>query len=113
MTVITESLSSMRIIPEVLWMYHSFSACLIKPRLTDIRTQDLFSTAVISAVKISNKMHHITTYIGIEGNGFVCVGNANDLDAPGAIFSYQSYVREQEAMLPFLIDIFETNTGVK
>ena len=54
-----------------------------------------------------------TTYIGIEGNGFVCVGNANDLDAPGAIFSYQSYVREQEAMLPFLIDIFETNTGVK
>ena len=61
----------------------------------------------------SGKMHHITTYIGIEGNGFVCVGNANDLDAPGAIFSYQSYVREQEAMLPFLIDIFETNTGVK
>ena len=52
----------------------------------------------------SGKMHHITTYIGIEGN---------DLDAPGAIFSYQSYVREQEAMLPFLIDIFETNTGVK
>ena len=36
----------------------------------------------------SGKMHHITTYIGIEGNGFVCVGNANDLDAPGAIFSY-------------------------
>lgn len=59
------------------------------------------------------KMHQITTYIGIEGNGFVCVGNANELDAPGAIFSYQSYVREQEAMLPFLIDIFETNTGVK
>lgn len=29
----------------------------------------------------SGKMHHITTYIGIEGNGFVCVGNANDLDA--------------------------------
>ena len=23
----------------------------------------------------SGKMHHITTYIGIEGNGFVCVGN--------------------------------------
>ena len=51
--------------------------------------------------------------IGIEGNGFVCVGNANDLDMPGAIFSYQSYVREQQAMLPVLIDIFETNTGVK
>lgn len=61
----------------------------------------------------SGKIHQVTTYIGIEGNGFVCVGNANDLDAPGAIFSYQSYVRTQESMLPVLIDIFETNTGVK
>ena len=61
----------------------------------------------------TGKMHQVTTYIGIEGNGFVCVGNANDLDARGAIFSYRSYVREQEAMLPVLIDIFETNTGVK
>lgn len=61
----------------------------------------------------TGKMHQVTTYIGIEGNGFVCVGNANDLDASGAIFSYRSYVREQEAMLPVLIDIFETNTGVK
>ena len=61
----------------------------------------------------NGKMHQITTYIGIEGNGFVCVGNANELDAPGAIFSYQSYVRKQEAMLPVLIDIFQTNTGVK
>lgn len=23
----------------------------------------------------AGKMHQITTYIGIEGNGFVCVGN--------------------------------------
>lgn len=61
----------------------------------------------------NGKLHQITTYIGIEGNGFVCVGNANDLDAPGTIFSYQTYVREQEAMLPVLRDIFETNTGVK
>lgn len=61
----------------------------------------------------NGKVHQVTTYIGIEGNGFVCVGNANDLDAPGAIFGYQFYVREQQAMLPVLIDIFETNTGVK
>lgn len=60
----------------------------------------------------SGKMHQITTYIGIEGNGFVCVGNANDLDAPGTMFSYQSYVRMQQANLPLLRDIFETNTGV-
>ena len=61
----------------------------------------------------AGKMHQITTYIGIEGNGFVCVGNADELDAPGVIFSYQSYVRQQEAMLPYLIDIFKTNTVVK
>lgn len=35
-------------------MYHSFSVCLIKPGLMDIRIQGLFSTVVISAVKISN-----------------------------------------------------------
>lgn len=61
----------------------------------------------------NGKVHQVTTYIGIEGNGFVCVVNANDLDASGAIFGYQSYVREQQTMLPVLIDIFETNTGVK
>lgn len=59
------------------------------------------------------KIHQITTYIGIEGNGFVCVGNANELDAPGTVFSYQSYVRMQRTNLPLLKDIFETNTGVK
>ena len=61
----------------------------------------------------NGKMHQITTYIGIDGNGFVCVGNANDLDAPGTFFNYRSFVSEQEMMLPVLIDIFETNTGVK
>ena len=48
----------------------------------------------------NGKLHQITTYIGIEGHGFVCAGNANDQDAPETIFSYQTYVREREAMLP-------------
>ncbi len=61
----------------------------------------------------NGKPHDITTYIGIEGNGFVCVGHANDLDKPGVIFSYQSYVRMQQANLPILKEIFESNTGVK
>lgn len=55
----------------------------------------------------SGKIHQITTYIGIEGNGFVCVGNANELDEPGTVFSYQSYVRMQRTNLPLLKDIFE------
>jgi len=61
----------------------------------------------------AGKMHQIKTYIGIEGNGFVCVGNADGLDEPGAIFSYQEYVRMQRYNLPLLIDLFEKNTGVK
>ena len=61
----------------------------------------------------NGKLHQITTYIGIEGHGFVCAGNANDQDAPETIFSYQTYVREREAMLPVLRYIFETNIGVK
>ena len=60
----------------------------------------------------NGKIHQITTYIGIEGNGFVCVGNANNLDEPGCMFSYQSYTRMQEANLPLLKDIFRNNTGV-
>lgn len=61
----------------------------------------------------NGKLRSITTYIGIEEKGFVCVGNANDLDEPGVIFSYQSYIKMQQANLPVLLDIFETNTGVK
>lgn len=61
----------------------------------------------------NGKMHQITTYIGIEGNGFACVGNANDLDEPGVIFSYQSYIKMQKANLPILKEIFETNTSVR
>lgn len=81
-----------------------------------IDTYDIGEDLVLMNVITKNekgKMHQITTYIGIEGNGFVCVGNANGLDEPGVIFSYQSFVRTQEAHLPILMDIFETNTGVK
>ena len=39
------------------------------------------------------KLDRIDTYIGVEGNEFVCVGCAKDLSAPGVIFSYGEYVR--------------------
>ena len=60
----------------------------------------------------NGKMHQITTYIGIDGNGFVCVGNANDLDTPGSLFNYREFVRIQEVTLPMLKDIFRSNTGI-
>lgn len=59
------------------------------------------------------KIHHIVTYIGIEGNGFVCVGNAENLDAPGSMFSYASFVKQQGQMRKVLVEIFESNTGVR
>ena len=43
------------------------------------------------------KLDRIDTYIGVEGNEFVCVGCAKDLSAPGVIFSYGEYVRFQRA----------------
>lgn len=45
----------------------------------------------------NGKKRQITTYIGIEENGFVCVGNANELDAPGlySVTSLTSKSRKQ------------------
>ena len=57
------------------------------------------------------KMKEVHNYIGIEGNGFVCVGQATGLDEPGVIFSYASYVRTLQANMSTLLDIFHTNTG--
>ena len=57
------------------------------------------------------KMQEIHNYIGLDGNGFACVGHARGLDEPGVIFSYADYVRTLEANLPVLMEIFETNTG--
>ena len=57
------------------------------------------------------KMQSIDTYIGIENNGFSCVGHTEGLDEPGVLFSYAQYVRMMEANLPGLIDIFYSNTN--
>ena len=40
-------------------------------------------------------------------------GNPDGLTQEQIKQAIDDTVREQEAMLPFLIDIFETNTGVK
>lgn len=55
----------------------------------------------------------VNTYIGIEGNGFVQVGETEDLSAPGTLFCYADYVKLQRANIKVLIDIFYTNTGIK
>ncbi|MCD8105371.1 MAG: hypothetical protein LUF35_10315 [Lachnospiraceae bacterium] len=55
------------------------------------------------------EMMAIDTYIGIEGNGFSCVGHTEGLDQPGVIFSYAGYVRRIKANISIYRDIFYTN----
>ncbi len=55
------------------------------------------------------KMMAIDTYIGAERNGFSCVGHAEGLDEPGAVFSYAGYNRMIGANLSYYLDAFWTN----
>lgn len=57
----------------------------------------------------SGKTKAVHTYIGYEGNDFVCVAHAEGLDEPGVIYSYPSHVRMLKANLPYLLDCFWTN----
>ena len=56
------------------------------------------------------KLDRIDTYIGVEGNEFVCVGCAKDLSAPGVIFSYGEYVRFQRANKATYLDFLKQNS---
>ena len=56
------------------------------------------------------KLDRIDTYIGVEGNEFVCVGCAKDFSVPGAIFSYSEYVRSQRANKAIYLDFFKQNS---
>lgn len=56
------------------------------------------------------KLDRIDTYIGVEGNEFVCVGFTKDLSAPGIIFSYVDYIRFQRANKAAYLDIFKQNS---
>lgn len=59
---------------------------------------------VLEKVMIESILSRIVPYIYNDGR---CK------DASGDIFSYQSFVKMQEANLPVLIDIFNTSTGIK
>ena len=62
------------------------------------------------------KLDRIDTYIGAEGNEFVCVGCAKDLSAPGVIFSYGEYVRfngrTKQPILTFLSRIADPRSSL-
>ena len=70
--------------------------------------QGLILMNVLSKTE-DGKLDRIDTYIGVEGNTFVCVGGVKDLSAPGVLFAYSEYVRFQRINRVTYLDIFKQN----
>ena len=57
-------------------------------------------------------LDRVDTFIGRHDRGeYIKVGSTENLSAPGVIFRYASYVREQEAMLGYYLDCYHENLG--
>ena len=55
------------------------------------------------------KMKSIDTYIGVDRNGFNCVGHTEGLDQTGTLFRYADYVRMIDANIDTYLEIFYNN----
>ena len=57
-------------------------------------------------------LDRVDTFIGRHDRGeYINVGSTENLSAPGVIFRYASYVREQEALLGYYLDCYHENLG--
>lgn len=55
-------------------------------------------------------LDRVDTFIGRHDRGeYIKVGSTENLSAPGVIFRYASYVREQEALLGYYLDCYHEN----
>jgi len=55
-------------------------------------------------------LDRVDTFIGHTNRGeYVKVGSTENLSAPGVIFRYASYVREQEQLLGYYLDCYHEN----
>ena len=55
-------------------------------------------------------LDRVDTFIGHTNRGeYIKVGSTENLSAPGVIFRYASYVREQEALLGYYRDCYHEN----
>lgn len=55
-------------------------------------------------------LDRVDTFIGRHDRGeYIKVGSTENLSAPGVIFRYASYVREQEALLGYYLDCYHKN----
>ena len=57
------------------------------------------------------KMSETITYIGEDDKDFLRVGNTEQLDMPGTIFSYARYQRIIEANIDMYIEAYYRNAG--
>ena len=55
-------------------------------------------------------LERVDTFIGHTNRGeYIKVGSTENLSAPGVIFRYASYVREQERLLGYYLDCYHEN----
>ena len=58
----------------------------------------------------SNVLDRVDTFIGRNDRGeYIKVGSTENLSAPGVIFRYASYVREQEGLLGYYLQCYHEN----
>ena len=61
-------------------------------------------------VREEKQLDRVDTFIGRNDRGeYIKVGSTENLSAPGVIFRYASYVREQEALLGYYLDCYHEN----
>ena len=55
-------------------------------------------------------LYRVDTFIGRNDRGeYIKVGSTENLSAPGVIFRYASYMREQEGLLGYYLDCYHEN----
>ena len=62
----------------------------------------------------NGKLDRVDTFVGHHARmEYVSVGVTKNLSAPGVIFSYSSYVREQDMLIDMYKEIYESNLDGK
>lgn len=60
--------------------------------------------------KVEKKLDRVDTFIGRTDRGeYIKVASTENLSAPGVIFRYASYVREQEGLLGYYLQCYHEN----
>lgn len=89
-----------------------YTATEKKVQIYEIHDQDGTPLDLMNVVVYKEgKIDRVSTFIGRHDRGeYVSVGNTENLSAPGTVFSYSSYVREQKDLfLDMYIELYHSN----